>query len=206
MKEQRLTFELLKRIAEDDKSAFATFFQRYQAKLIRFALMFVSSYADAEDVVSETLIKILKQRKKLFEIQNFEGYLYQAIKNQALNHIGKIQRRQEVYSLSIPDDQLTSTYVQPLEAVLEKELRSLITKSVESLPPQRKIIYKMIKDDGLKCKEAAALLDIAEKTVKKHLELAIRDIKEAVEDYYSDTKATPIYKKIICLLGPLLSL
>ncbi|MFW5759713.1 MAG: RNA polymerase sigma factor [Cyclobacteriaceae bacterium] len=187
------TQQLLISIAKNnEKAAFATFYNYYHARLIRFALLFLKSYQDAEDVVSEVMIKLLKQKDRLPEIKNFEGYLYLAIKNQALNLLKKHQIKTGI-SVDIGEDHLTHQYVQPYDSILAEELRNLIFATVEKLPPKRRMVYKMVKDDGLKIKEVAELLEIAEKTVKKHLELAIRSLKEVVELYNSEKKSsTPV--------------
>ncbi len=182
--------ELLEKIAyQDDKAAFAQFFKLYHARLIRFALMYVRVYKDAEDVVSEVIVKLLKQRQRLPEINHFDGYLYSAIRNQAINQSKKNISKLYVLMEDIPKDFLTDNFVQPLETLLERELQEAIGNVVEELPPQRKLVYKMIKDSGLKIKEVAESLEIAEKTVKKHLELALRDIRESIEIYYSERKS-----------------
>lgn len=185
--------QLLTRIAHNnDKDAFGEFFNYYHARLIRFAMLYLKSYHDAEDVVSEVMMKLLKQKEKLPEIKNFEGYLYLSIKNQALNQLKKQQLRNG-HSIDISEDHLTHQCVKPYETILAEELRQIIFDTVENLPPKRRMVYKMVKDDGLKIKEVAQLLDMAEKTVKKHLELAIRSLKETVENYYNDKKsATPV--------------
>ena len=185
--------KLLIRIAHNnDKDAFASFFNYYHARLIRYALLFVKSCQDAEDVVSDVMIKLLKQKEKLPEIKNFEGYLYLAIKNQALNLLKKQQLRSGS-AIDIGDDYLTHHFVQPYDTILGDELRNIIFNTVEQLPPKRRMVYKMIKDDGLKIKEVAELLDLAEKTVKKHLELALRSMRATLEEYYAEKQnTTPI--------------
>ena len=195
MKDPQNLKGLLTQIAkEDDKKAFSIFFRRYHAKLIRFALMFVSSHQDAEDVVSEVMIKLLRKRNTLFRMENFEGYLYAAIKNQAINFRTKHAKRQHDTSLDICKDALTSSYVGPAEKMIEGELRSVITATVEKLPPKRRMVYKLIKDEGLKYEEVATLLDIAEKTVKKHLELAIKDLRYTLDHYYDQNKHHKVSK------------
>ena len=182
---------LLQKIAyQDDKAAFSKFFKLYHARLIRFALLYVYSYKDAEDVVSEVMIKLLNQRRKLPEIKNLAAYLFTSVKHQAINYSKRNISKSQMHLDDIPKDFLTDNFVQPLELVLEKELREVIGNVVESLPPQRKLVYKMIKDDGLKIKEVAELLEIAEKTVKKHLELGLRNLKEAIEMYYAEKRST----------------
>ena len=80
------------------------------------------------------------------------------------------------------------------------ELREKIASCVDNLPQKRKLVYKMTKDDGLKIREVAKLLDITEKTVKKHLELAVRDLRTEIERYQSSynnqTKIVPINSKL----------
>lgn len=211
MKENDIVKDLLTRIAKhSDKSAFALLYKRYHAKLINFALYFLPSYQDAEDVVSEVVIKLLKNKHKLGEIENFEGYLYQVIKNQALNHKKKGLRDRQIFQQILPEDVQTATYVQPIHKILEDELRTIITNTVEALPPQRKLVYKLMKDDCLKTKEVAQLLGLAEKTVKKHLELAIKDVRQAINNYQADKKdivrVLPLKKRYPYMLALILQL
>jgi len=85
---------LLKRIAlHDDQKAFSAFFDQYHSKLIKFAHLFVANYVHAEEIVSEVLIKLLKNRRNLHEIEKFEGYLFTMIKNQSLNFIKQNKKR-----------------------------------------------------------------------------------------------------------------
>jgi RNA polymerase sigma-70 factor (family 1) len=188
--------ELIKRIAEDnDKKAFEKLFRHYHAKLIRFALMFLPSYQDAEDVVSEVMIKLLRQREKMTKIENFENYLFLAIKNQSINYSKKNNKGAYNMVREIPQDYLTDTYSHPFEKIIEEELRQIINRTVENLPSQRRMVYKLIKDDGMKCREVAELLNIAEKTVKKHLEIALRNLRASIQNYYAEKKSnTPVYK------------
>lgn len=205
MEANREIRELIRRIAEnDDKKAFEIFFRHYHPKLIRFSLMFLDSYQDAEDVVSEVMIKLLRQRKKLTDIVNFEGYLFLAIRNQSLNALQKNFRIQKNIDKDIPQDHLANNFYQPIEKLLEEELRQLIFQAVEKLPPQRRMVYKLVKDDGMKCSEAASLLKIAEKTAKKHLELALKDLRMAIIDYFREKKSDIPIIDIGCKTGMVL--
>lgn len=71
----------------------------------------------------------------------------------------------------------TSECSQPLNQLLNNELRDFYLALIETLPTKRKLVFKMIKEDNLKIAEVAKLLEITEKTVKKHLELAIKDLR-----------------------------
>ena len=192
---------LIHRISlNSDKAAFSELFKRYHSKLISFATCFLPNYEEAEDVVSEVFIRLLQNQSQLMEIDNFEGYLYYSVKNQCLNQLKKNKRKSSLFSPIDLQDFKTNEYTQPLEQLVTSELRDKIAGCVDRLPHKRRLVYKMIKDDGLKIKEVSKLLDIAEKTVKKHLELAVRDLRAEISTYIetqnSDPKIIPISLKV----------
>ncbi|WP_051315348.1 RNA polymerase sigma factor [Algoriphagus terrigena] len=200
---------LLHRIsANSDKEAFSELFKRYHSKLVSFASCFLTDYEEAEDMVSEVFVKLLQKEGQLQDIENFEGYLYYSVKNQCLNQLKKNKRKNRLFTQLDYQDLSTGEYTQPLQQLLTMELRQRIASCVDSLPHKRKLVYKMIKDDGLKIAEVAKLLDIADKTVKKHLELAVRDLRAEIEQYQSNcfkqTKIISIISKVGSLGSTLL--
>ena len=186
--------ELLYRISENsDKAAFGELFKRYHSKLVSFALCYLPRFEEAEDVVSEVFVKLLTRQEQLKDIDNFEAYIYFSVKNQSLNRVKKNKRRDWLFSPMDFDDVRTGEYLQPLNQLLHKELREEIIRLVERLPHKRGLVFKMIKDDDLKISEVAKLLNIADKTVKKHLELAVKDLRLGIADYLSSRNdSTPI--------------
>ena len=192
---------LLHRISVDsDKASFSELFKRYHSKLVSFATCFLPNYEEAEDMVSDVFIRLLQNRAQLKDIENFEGYLYHSVKNQCLNQLKKNKRQNKIFTPLDLQDCKTGEYTQPLEQLLTSELRDKIAVCVDKLPQKRRLVYKMIKDDGLKIKEVSKLLDIAEKTVKKHLELAVRDLRIEIATYIADQyncpKIVPISLKV----------
>ena len=85
-------------------------------------------------------------------------------------------------------DFLTSDFTDPYEVYVAHELSELTFKTIERLPPKRKLTYKFIKDDGLSYKEVAELLEISERTVEVHLKLAVRELRNVVKEYLKGKK------------------
>ncbi len=181
--------DILSRVAKGDKKAFDVFFESYYPKLINFAVPFTNSVAQAEDVVSEVLTNILVDRKRIFSLNNFNAYLYTAIKNKALTHL-----RKQHQALTYSHENYRSKYQfvnapNPHELLVENELKQVVSNMITQLPDRRKTVFHMIKEDGLSYKEVAQLLDISERTVEVHLKLAVRSLRECIAHYLSD-KAT----------------
>ncbi|HEY8969681.1 MAG TPA: sigma-70 family RNA polymerase sigma factor, partial [Puia sp.] len=55
-----------------------------------------------------------------------------------------------------------------------------IQKAIDQLPPKCKMIFKLAKEDGLKYKEVAEVLNISIKTVENQLAIALHKIGSAV--------------------------
>ena len=82
-----------------------------------------------------------------------------------------------------PDDyrvQLRSIYFEPEELLITAEMISRIQQAIHQLPPRCQLIFKLIKDDGLKYKEVADLLNLSIKTIENQMTLALRKIGSAI--------------------------
>jgi RNA polymerase sigma factor (sigma-70 family) len=64
--------------------------------------------------------------------------------------------------------------------LLTAEMRNRIQQAVNQLPPRCKIIFKLIKEDGLKYREVAEILNLSVKTVDNQLATALRKIGNAI--------------------------
>ena len=165
----------------DDREAFRLMFHYYHTRLVRFALLFDSSRFGAEDTVSEVMIRMFRRRKELFLLENFEPYLFRAVKNEALN---KLRSEKVFLSFSqVVFTATTQTTLDPHEMLIGVELYCHINKLIERLPPKRQRVYRLIKDDGMCYKEVAKLMDISERTVEVHLKIAVRELRSAITGY-----------------------
>jgi RNA polymerase sigma-70 factor (family 1) len=174
---------LFKRISEGDKEAFDIFFESYYLKLIHFAQIFVDSEQQAEDIVSEVLTNILINRKKIFVLENFDAYLYSSVKNKALSLV-KRRKVADDYSKHVCNtEQNNFTFVDPHDLLVEKEFNSLIFKVIDGLPPKRKMVFQLIREEGFSYRQVAELLDISDRTVEVHLKLAIKSLRKKVKEY-----------------------
>lgn len=57
------------------------------------------------------------------------------------------------------------------------ELSTVVESILESMPPQRRRIFSMSRKEGLSDAEIAKRLGLSVRTVNKHIELALKDIR-----------------------------
>lgn len=173
--------ELQRRLAVyDDESAYKELFLVYYKPLQQFAFSFTKSQELAEEIVSDVFLKIWEKRADLEAIGNLKVYLYVSIKNTALKYLLK-QKRQVAISLDELDIELESFHWTPEELVLTAEMMKKIEEAINDLPPRCKIIFKLIKEDQLRYKEVAEILNVSVKTIDSQLAIALKKISKAIQ-------------------------
>jgi RNA polymerase sigma-70 factor (ECF subfamily) len=101
--------------------------------------------------------------------------MFSAIKNLCLNRL-KRNRRLNTFLTDEWSVQLTSIYADPEQMMISGEVIRRIQLAIEALPPRCRMIFKLIKEDGLRYKEVAELLSVSIKTVEAQMAIAMRKI------------------------------
>lgn len=172
---------LFQEIQQGNKGAFDDLFAAYYTKLVTFAQQYVKQVEHAEEIGSELFVKLWLRRDQLSKVLNPEVYLYVAIKNACLNSIRADKKR---LILSYEEDRATQELVSSSNSKLEdEELEKLLDEAVNSLPEQRKIIFKLIKEDGLKTNEVAEIMGLSKRTVENQLYKAVKSLADTISDY-----------------------
>ena len=187
--------ELLEAIsARDCEKSYKALFVSLHESLYGFAFAILKSSEDTEEVVSDLFINLWMKRKNLKRLENPRLYLLIGTKNFALNRL-KINKRKASLQIDDFSMQLESVFFNPEELAISAELTQKIMDAVNALPPKCKIIFKLIKEDGLKYQEVSELLDVSVKTVESQMAIALRRIRQCLEFKHEFPKIHSILAK-----------
>jgi len=64
--------------------------------------------------------------------------------------------------------------------MMTAEMLKQIGQTINDLPPKCRIIFKLVKEDGLKYREVAELLQISIKTVEAQMAIALRRVAKCM--------------------------
>ena len=180
MNETTAIKELQQRIANyADMKAYEALYKMLFNSLYKFALSFVKSKEASEEIVSDAFVKIWQMGIKLNDIENIKAYLFTITKNFSLNYI---TQNHKVIQLNIKDVDFDDiiTFVDPEEIFMSGEIIKRIKKSINELPPQCRIIFQLVKEDGLSYKEVASILDISVFTVRNQMGIGLKKMAESL--------------------------
>ncbi len=144
--------------------------------------MYIHNKEEAEEIVTDVFVKSWMNRSNMQHIQRPDTYLFVAVKNQSLNYIKKYSSIHVVPVEDSDEVNLIDT-ANPHLQLEKKELHFYLDQSIDALPQQCRIIFKLIKEDGLKYKEVAEILNISPRTVQTQLARAMQKLSIALSGY-----------------------
>lgn len=167
------------RIERGDQQAFRVLFDTFYSRLMQFAISMIKTKDVATEIVDEVFVKIWQQRQQILSIQNLKVYLYTATKNTSLNYISKRTKEQLIEPFDFIDVQLRDSE-SPEQQMITSEIFKKIKSVVDELPPRCKMIFKLVREDNLKYKEVAEILNLSVNTVDAQMVIAVKRISEKV--------------------------
>nr|WP_262903548.1 RNA polymerase sigma-70 factor [Niabella beijingensis] len=168
------------KIAGGDEAAFTRLYNSFYKRLYNFSLSLVRVPELATDVVEDVFTKLWLGRSRLGDIVNPSVYLYVAVKNQSLNQLSLKAREWTVSGLDEMTTAVASFDADPFTRVVTAEMLRRVNHAVEQLPPRCKMIFKLVREDGLRYKEVAEILNISVNTIDVQMALAVKRISESL--------------------------
>ena len=179
MKENLTDIQL--RIARGDEGALAALYQQFHKRLQHFAKALLRNDEIAEEVVEDVFVKLWGRRDKITEIGNITVYLYVAVKNQSLNELSRMAKELVNTSFNYLDIELEQCCANPHELMVTAEMMQRMQHAIDALPPRCKMIFKLIREDGLKYKEVGEILNISINTIDAQMAIAVKRICTALQ-------------------------
>jgi RNA polymerase sigma-70 factor (family 1) len=168
-------------IAEGDEAAFKEIFQRYAHQLLPFLIKLTKSEAQAEEIVQEVFLRVWINRDQLPQIDVPHAWIFRVASNLAYTWLRKMAVESEAIKNFGRTDR---THENDIEATVRfREIKVLMQKAIQKLPAQRRRIYTMHRNEGLKVSEIAEELKISVSTVKNSLLTANKFIREFIENH-----------------------
>ncbi len=174
----------MRKVSGDNTDQFDHLFRLYYADLCAFALRYLHSESQAEDLVSETFYTLWKSREALGKIDNIKAYLFKSVRNNCLYYLRSQKNKPQIqdvdFSLLEPQSILVKN---AMDTLILKELAEQLMVLIEDLPPQQQKIFKMKRFDNKKNKEIADELNLSVKTVEMHVSKATSTLRTKLKSY-----------------------
>lgn len=169
---------LVEALAEGDMEAYKILFFKYYPTVTAFVRGMLHESQTAEDIAQNIFMKVWLNRERLDPTLSIKNYLLVLSKHEVYNHLRAKRTRmvelcEKLSGQAVEHDQIE-------ERLSSGQLSAAIDRAVEQLPQRRRQIFRLSRNEYMSNREIAERLGLEVRTVDKHLELALRDIRRII--------------------------
>lgn len=165
-----------------DREMYARVYTHYLPKLYHFILVFSKgSKEDAEEIVQEVFLKIWMYREALVGVRSFEAYMFSIARNLLYDIHRRRKQLKAIIATLAADRSEAAESIQ--NTIIFKEYHKTAIDAINQLSGQKKKIFHLRTQQGLKLGEIASELNLSVPGVKKHLYETIHFIKNYLRDH-----------------------
>ena len=164
-----------------DEAAFKALYDRYSDAMFAFAYSSLESRAEAEDVVHDVFLAILRQRSSWHVEGRLRAYLFRAVHNRVATLRRHLRVELSSHESIVRDAGDPSEWIHrgaTDDALGERELAAALARAVESLSPRTRQAYRLVREQHLSHAETAAVMGISVHTVEIHLIRALKALRD----------------------------
>jgi len=170
----------LARLRDGDHAAFDAIFRQWYEPVVRSANRVLHDPGVAEELSQDVFLELWRRRETLAPDSSVAGYLMQAVRNRALNHLRhlQVQTKSAVYveALSEPAEQADAE-------AQAGELQDAIRDAIAALPPRTREVFLLSRERNLRYSEIAEQLGVSVKAVEANMSRALRQLREKLSAF-----------------------
>jgi len=174
--------ELLQRLAKDDRIAFDTIYTRHWHAMYQSVYGIFRDEAACMDIMQDVFVWLWEKRAQVHIETSLAAYLHAAVKFKTANYIRSGKVRRGFFEEALRLATALPVVASPAEIEI-RELKNIIRQATENLPEKCREVFYLSRNEHLSNQEIANRLGISVKTVERHMTIALRRIRIAVEQY-----------------------
>jgi RNA polymerase sigma-70 factor (ECF subfamily) len=184
---------LVARAADGDRAAFGALVQRHQDRIFNLAYQVVRNREDALDVAQDAFVKAFASLSGFKGEASFTTWMHRIVVNLAIDCLRRRRRGDPTdYDdrLAVPEERDAGFTApdNPEKALETREVRSLLARGLQGLPPAHRAVLVLREIEGLSYRQIARVVGCNVGTVMSRLFYARRKLKKVLEPIWDDLR------------------
>jgi RNA polymerase sigma-70 factor, ECF subfamily len=166
---------------EETHDAVTALVHQHAATLYRVAYSVTRNAAEAEDIVQETFLRVLRHREKLSEVRDPRVWLVRIAWNLVLDRKRRTKTRPETQDFEDLTQNLPAGDLSAVETLIASQRHARILGLIDELPAKEREVLLLSAIEELSTVEIAVVLSTTESTVRSRLFRARRALAAKLE-------------------------
>ena len=191
---------LMSRYQRGDVRAFEVLLARHRKPVYNFILRFVGNREQAEDLLQETFLRVIKGADSYQREAKFTTWLYTIARNLCVDQTRRRKHRKHA-SLDAPIDasEESGTLMDVIPGnemasdrkSVNKQLHEQMQRAIAALSEDQREVFLMREFLDMPFKQIAEVVGVPENTVKSRMRYALEKLRLELDEYKDLAKAAP---------------
>jgi len=165
------------RVRQGDGAALELLFRRYVNRVFGFAHAMLRNREEAEEVVTDTFIRVFRFAADVRGQGSFESWLLRIARNQCLDRL----RRPRLLTLPLETLADSAKLLTPVDEMDQTALRYLVEQALDQLPEEYRTALILRDVQGFSAREAAEVVGKGETAFRSLHQRARRALRDALQ-------------------------
>lgn len=176
--------QAIEAVKAGDASSYDYLVNKYRKRVVSIAWGIVRNAHDAEDLGQEAFVKAFQKMGRFQSGEPFGPWIFRIVTNLSLDVLKHRKRfKHEELSEAEPAERRDRADL----PAITNELGARIDRAIESLPEMQRVVARLYLVEEFGHPEIAAMTHLSEGTIRSHLSLARRKLKEQLADLHEGT-------------------
>jgi RNA polymerase sigma-70 factor (ECF subfamily) len=171
-------------VRKGDAGSYDYLVSKYSKRVVSIAWGIVRNAHDAEDLAQEAFVKAFQRIDRFKEGEPFGPWIYRIVTNLALD---VVKHRSRFRHEELTDAQPAARRDNAELGAVTNELSTRIDTAIQSLPEHQRVVARLYLVEQFDHAEIAMMMNLSEGTIRSHLSLARKKLKDQLADLYGGT-------------------
>jgi len=165
------------RFHNGDREEFKRVYDAYYEGLYIFAYNLVRKETEAQDITTETFIKVWRLRQNFASLNNIKAFLYVTNRHACIDYLRFLQKQRTVHKEIL---YLEGPAAEMKSEMITAEVLSELSQKIKSLPGKCRKIFELIYINNLSTAEVAARMGVSNQNVLNQKARAIHILRSSL--------------------------
>ncbi len=172
---------LIQQLIIGNNKAFQKLFNTYRNDVYAYSKSMLKINVLAEEIVQTVFLKIWQHRDRLNPELSFKSYVFTITRHQTFNLISKVANDKKLKEAVFYKSRITQSSIE--DKICEADYEIIKNKAIAQLPPKRRLIFEMSRNDGKSYEVISKELNISISTVKGQMSKALTSIRAFLQSH-----------------------
>jgi len=177
--------EIISRVLNGEKNLYENIMRKYNPRLYRISMSIINDDMEAEDTMQAAYLNAYLQLHSFKNRSSFSTWLTRILINECLQRKKKKIKENQMLTEKQDINYHTET---PLRGLMNKELKTLLEKSISDLPEKYRTVFVMREIEEMSISETMDVLKLSESNVKVRLNRAKEMLRDNLSSYHKSAQ------------------